>query len=185
MRERIVSLKNYTLDAKLLNRKSTEPLGAGTDRDGTERILKPFRVARKGFLFFWGCSGLFINMLKSKIHKAVVTEANLNYMGSITIDSALLKVSEILPNEQVQIVNNNNGARFETYVIPGPENSGVICLNGAAARLVQPGDKVIIISYCLLSLEEAGTHKPTVVMVDENNCVAEIRKVEHHGESAG
>ncbi|GBF32050.1 aspartate 1-decarboxylase [Desulfocucumis palustris] len=125
---------------------------------------------------------MLVNMFKSKIHRARVTEANLNYMGSITIDSALLEKSDILPNEKVQIVNNNNGARFETYVIPGPKNSGVICLNGAAARLVQPGDTVIIISYCLLTREEAKSFKPTVVMVDQNNRAMEIRQVEHPGE---
>ena len=126
---------------------------------------------------------MFINVFKSKIHRARVTEANLNYMGSITIDSALLEASDILPNEKVQIVNNNNGARFETYVIPGPGGSGVICLNGAAARLVQPGDTVIIISYCLLSREEAADFKPKVVMVDENNCPVDVRGQERHGET--
>lgn len=125
---------------------------------------------------------MFVTMFKSKIHRATVTEANLNYMGSITIDSALLEAADLLPNEKVQIVNNNNGARFETYIIPGPRDSGVICLNGAAARLVQPGDTVIIISYCLLSREEARTFRPTVVMVDGQNRVAEIRKAENHGE---
>lgn len=121
-------------------------------------------------------------MFKSKIHKATVTEADLNYMGSVTIDIALLEASGILPNEKVQIVNNNNGERFETYVIPGEKNSGIICLNGAAARLVQKGDNVIIISYCMLSLEEAKYYKPTVVMVDEKNRVLEIRNVEKAGE---
>lgn len=121
-------------------------------------------------------------MFKSKIHKATVTEADLNYMGSVTIDTALLEASGILPNEKVQIVNNNNGERFETYVIPGEKNSGIICLNGAAARLVQKGDNVIIISYCMLSLEEAKYYKPTVVMVDEKNRVLEIRNVEKAGE---
>ena len=90
---------------------------------------------------------MFITMFKSKIHKATVTEANLNYVGSVTIDKDLLEASGILPHEKVQIVNNNNGARLETYVIEGARGSGVICLNGAAARLVQPGDVVIIIAY--------------------------------------
>lgn len=125
---------------------------------------------------------MFLTLFKSKIHKASVTEANLNYMGSITIDVDLLEASGILPHEKVQIVNNNNGARFETYVIPGPRGAGVICLNGAAARLVQPGDTVIIISYCMLSQEEAKTFTPTVVMVNEKNQITEIRKVEHPGE---
>ena len=106
---------------------------------------------------------MFLTMFKSKIHRATVTEANLNYMGSITIDEALLEAAEILPNEKVQVVNNNNGSRFETYVIKGERDSGVICLNGAAARLVQPGDTVIIISYALLDSREARTFRPTIV----------------------
>jgi aspartate 1-decarboxylase len=110
-------------------------------------------------------------MFKSKIHRAKVTEANLNYMGSITIDEALLQAANILPHEKVQVVNNNNGARLETYVIPGPPHSGVICLNGAAARLVQPGDIVIIISYAAVSEEQVLKHKPLTVFVDENNKV--------------
>lgn len=113
-------------------------------------------------------------MMKSKIHRARVTEADLNYVGSITIDSELLRAADILPNEQVQIVNNNNGARFETYVIPGPPGSGVICLNGAAARLVQPGDTIIIISYGYLTSDEAREHQPTVIFVDETNKIDQI-----------
>ncbi|NLL19382.1 MAG: aspartate 1-decarboxylase [Clostridia bacterium] len=113
-------------------------------------------------------------MMKSKIHRATVTEADLNYVGSITIDSELLEAADILPNEQVQIVNNNHGARFETYVIPGPPGSGVICLNGAAARLVQPGDIVIIISYVHLTTGEAREHRPTVIFVDEANQIQQI-----------
>ncbi|AJS58073.1 aspartate 1-decarboxylase [Paenibacillus sp. IHBB 10380] len=112
---------------------------------------------------------MFRHMMKSKIHRATVTEANLNYVGSITIDENLMEDADLLENEKVQIVNNNNGARLETYVIPGPRGSGVICLNGAAARLVQPGDTVIIISYAVMSQEELVTHKPTVVFVDEHN----------------
>ncbi|MFZ5752789.1 MAG: aspartate 1-decarboxylase [Bacillota bacterium] len=110
-------------------------------------------------------------MFKSKIHRAKVTEANLNYMGSITIDEALLQAANILPHEKVQVVNNNNGARLETYVIPGPPHSGVICLNGAAARLVQPGDIVIIISYAAVPEEQVLKHKPLTIFVDENNKV--------------
>ncbi|MFZ5646145.1 MAG: aspartate 1-decarboxylase [Bacillota bacterium] len=125
---------------------------------------------------------MFITVFKSKIHRATVTEANLNYMGSITIDRDLMKAADILPNEKVQIVNNNNGARFETYVIPGQPGSGVICLNGAAARLVQPGDSVIIITYAMMSMEEASSFSPTVVMVDRDNRIAEIRRVENHGD---
>jgi len=121
-------------------------------------------------------------MFKSKIHRATVTEANLNYMGSITIDEALLEAAGILPNERVQVVNNNNGSRFETYVIKGERNSGVICLNGAAARLVQPGDTVIIISYALMDSQEARTFRPTVVMVDASNRIVEVRRGEAHGD---
>ena len=125
---------------------------------------------------------MFLTMFKSKIHRATVTEANLNYMGSITIDEALLEAAEILPNEKVQVVNNNNGSRFETYVIKGERNSGVICLNGAAARLVQPGDTVIIISYALMDSREARTFRPTVVMVDASNRIIELRRGEAHGD---
>ncbi|MGQ9558162.1 MAG: aspartate 1-decarboxylase [Desulfurispora sp.] len=125
---------------------------------------------------------MWLTMFKSKIHRATVTEANLNYMGSITIDAALLEAAGILPHEKVQVVNNNNGARLETYVIAGPRGSGVICLNGAAARLVQPGDTVIIIAYALLTPEEAAAFRPTVVMVDEQNRISEIRHAELPGE---
>ncbi len=121
-------------------------------------------------------------MLKSKIHCATVTEANLQYMGSITIDEALMEQAHILPNERVQITDNNNGARLETYVIPGPRNSGVICLNGAAARCVQPGDIVIIMCYAFMDDTEARQYTPTVVMVDHNNAVSEIRSLEYHGQ---
>ena len=125
---------------------------------------------------------MFLNMFKSKIHRATVTEANLDYMGSITIDEALIDAADIMLNEKVQIVNNNNGARFETYVIKGPRNSGVICLNGAAARQVQPGDHIIIISYALMERSEAKTYSPTVVMVDGKNKITEIKHGEAHGE---
>ncbi|EEM05991.1 aspartate alpha-decarboxylase [Bacillus pseudomycoides] len=113
-------------------------------------------------------------MMKSKLHKATVTEANLNYVGSITIDSNLLKTVDMLPNEKVQVVNNNNGARIETYIIEGEPGSGVICVNGAAARLFQPGDKVIIISYAMLAEEKVSEHTPVVAVLDENNKVAQI-----------
>ncbi len=112
---------------------------------------------------------MYRTMMKSKLHQATVTEANLNYVGSITIDQELMEQVDILPNERVQIVNNHNGARFETYVIPGNRGSGTICLNGAAARLVQPGDQIIIISYAMLSEEEAKTHQPKVALLDEQN----------------
>lgn len=108
-------------------------------------------------------------MMKSKIHCATVTEANLNYVGSITIDEDLLTEVDILPHEKVQIVNNNNGERFETYVIPGERGSGVICLNGAAARLVQKDDIVIIIAYASVKESELPTFKPKVALVDKNN----------------
>lgn len=123
---------------------------------------------------------MFRTMMKSKIHRATVTEANLNYVGSITIDQDLLELVDMLPNEKVQIVNNNNGARFETYIIPGPRGSGVICLNGAAARLVHPGDTVIIISYAVMTDEEARTHKPQVAIMGDNNKVVSVLKEEIH-----
>lgn len=123
---------------------------------------------------------MFRHMMKSKIHRATVTEANLNYVGSITIDEDLMEAADIIENEKVQIVDNNNGSRLETYVIPGPRGSGVICLNGAAARLVQPGDTVIIISYAVLSSEELEAHKPTVVFVDENNRPVKLADHEIH-----
>ncbi len=113
-------------------------------------------------------------MMKSKIHRATVTEANLAYVGSITIDVTLMEKANLLPNEKVQIVDCDNGARLETYVIPGEAGSGVIGLNGAAARLVYPGDTVIIISYADLEDAEAREHEPTVVFVDEGNRVARL-----------
>ncbi|NLW08106.1 MAG: aspartate 1-decarboxylase [Clostridia bacterium] len=113
-------------------------------------------------------------MMKSKLHRARVTEANLNYVGSITIDSELMERAGILPNEKVQVVNNNNGARFETYTIAGPAGSGIICVNGAAARLVQPGDIVIIIAYGIFNDAEAKTYKPRVLLLDERNKVEAI-----------
>ncbi|QCT74746.1 aspartate 1-decarboxylase [Macrococcoides canis] len=113
-------------------------------------------------------------MMNGKIHRARVTEANLNYVGSITIDQDILDAVDILPNEKVAIVNNNNGARFETYVISGERGSGVICLNGAAARLVQEGDIVIIMSYVTMTSEEARIHVPKVAVMDENNTIVEL-----------
>ncbi len=124
---------------------------------------------------------MFRTMMKSKIHRATVTEANLNYVGSITIDQDLMEVADLLPNEQVQIVNNNNGARFETYVIPGARGSGVICLNGAAARLTQPGDIIIIISYALMNHEQSITHVPRVLILEQNNRVWKETSEEPHG----
>ncbi|MDF2813867.1 MAG: L-aspartate 1-decarboxylase [Paenibacillus sp.] len=123
---------------------------------------------------------MFRTMMKSKIHRATVTEANLNYIGSITIDEDLMDLVDILANEKVQIVDNNNGARLETYVIPGPRGSGVICLNGAAARLVQPGDTVIIIAYALMSNEEALLNKPKVAIMGPDNQVLHTLHEETH-----
>lgn len=113
-------------------------------------------------------------MLKAKIHRAVVTDANLNYVGSITIDKNLLAAADILENEKVAIVNNNNGERLETYVIAGEAGSGVICLNGAAARKAEVGDVIIILSYAWLNEEELKQHEPTLVYVDERNQAQKI-----------
>ena len=109
---------------------------------------------------------MFLEVVHSKIHRATVTEANLNYIGSITIDQGLLDAANLIPNEKVSIVNNNNGERLDTYVIPGERGSGVICLNGAAARKVQPGDVVIIMSYAMMDFEEAKHFKPAVIFPD-------------------
>lgn len=114
-----------------------------------------------------------LTMCKSKLHRATVTQAELGYEGSITIDEDLMKAADILPYEKVQVVNVNNGARFETYTYAGPAGSGVICLNGAAARLGQVGDKVIIIAYCDMDAEEARQHHPILVIVDEDNSIKE------------
>ena len=108
---------------------------------------------------------MFIEVVKSKIHRVTVTEANLNYIGSITIDD-LLDAANLIANEKVSIVNNNNGERFETYIIKGERGSGVVCLNGAAARKAQPGDIIIVMSYAMMDFEEAKTFKPSVVFPD-------------------
>lgn len=110
-----------------------------------------------------------IEVLKSKLHCVTVTEANLNYMGSITIDEDLMDAANLIAGEKVQVVDNNNGERFETYIIKGERGSGCICLNGAAARKVLPGDTVIIISYALMDFEEAKTFQPTVVFPKAGN----------------
>jgi aspartate 1-decarboxylase len=109
---------------------------------------------------------MFIEVVKSKIHRVTVTEANLNYIGSITIDEDLLDAANLIPNEKVTIVNNNNGERFETYIIKGERGSGMVCLNGAAARKAQPGDIIIVMSYAMMDFEEAKTFKPSVVFPD-------------------
>lgn len=117
---------------------------------------------------------MFRTLLGGKIHRATVTRADLNYVGSITVDLDLLDAAGICVNEKVQIVNNNNGARLETYTIAGERGSGEICLNGAAARLVQPGDVVIIMSYVLLSEPEITAHRPKVVLVDGQNKIRDV-----------
>lgn len=113
-------------------------------------------------------------LCKSKIHRATVTGAELHYIGSITIDAELMRAADLVPYEQVQVVNVNNGARFETYVIPGPPGSGEVCLNGAAARLAVPGDLVIVISYASYDEAEVAAHVPVVVFVDERNRITAV-----------
>lgn len=123
-----------------------------------------------------------VTMLKGKIHRAVVTQAELNYVGSITVDPVLMEAAGIYEYEMVQVVDVENGNRLETYTIAGEPGAGTICLNGAAARLVQPGDHVIIMAYCNLTPEEVKNHHPKVVFVNENNQAAECRIYEKHGE---
>ena len=125
-----------------------------------------------------------ITMLKAKIHRAVVKQAELNYVGSITIDSKLMEAAGIFEYEKVQIADVESGNRFETYVIAGEAGSGMICLNGAAARQVQVGDHIIIMAYAQMTPEEAKESKPTVVFVDENNGISRIAQYEKHGELA-
>ena len=125
---------------------------------------------------------MMLNMLKGKIHRATIHQAELDYVGSITIDQDLLDAANILEYETVQVVDVNNGARLETYTIAGERGSGMICLNGAAARLVQPGDKCIIMCYCQMDPEEAKTHQPHVVFVDGENAISEVMRYERHGE---
>src|SRR5690625_7072614 len=121
---------------------------------------------------------MYRTMMNAKIHRARVTEANLNYVGSITIDQDILDKVGILPNEKVQIVNNHNGARLETYVIPGERGTGIICLNGAAARLVQQDDIVIIISYVTIAEEKLASHKPKIAVLNEKNEIVEFIETE-------
>ena len=125
---------------------------------------------------------MLITMLKSKIHRAVVTQSDLNYVGSITIDEELMEAAKIFEYEKVQIADVDNGNRFETYVIAGERGSGVICLNGAAARCVKKGDKVIIMAYAEMSPEEAKTFKPKVVFVNEKNKATLVTHYEKHGQ---
>lgn len=124
---------------------------------------------------------MILTMLKGKIHRATVTQAELDYVGSITIDTALMEAAGIQEYEQVQIVDVNNGRRFETYVIAGESGSGLICLNGAAARMVQPGDKIIIMCYAGMTPEEAKKNAPKVVFVDEANQIQRVTRYEKHG----
>lgn len=112
---------------------------------------------------------MFRSVLKSKIHKAKVTESNLEYSGSVTIDSEIMDAADIIPNERVQIANLNNGSRIETYVIPGPEGSGVIAMNGGAARTAVAGDRLLIMSYLLMETKDAVAHKPKIVFLDDKN----------------
>lgn len=123
-----------------------------------------------------------ITMLKSKIHRARVVQAELNYVGSITVDSELLQAAGIHEYEKVQVVDVEAGTRLETYTIAGEPGSGMICLNGAAARLVQPGDHVILMAYCEMTPEEAKNHKPTVVFVNEQNHIRRMAHYEKHGQ---
>ena len=122
-----------------------------------------------------------LEMLKGKIHRATVVQAELDYVGSITVDEELLEAAGILEYEKVQIVDINNGSRFETYTICGERGSGMICLNGAAARCVSTGDKIIIMAYAGVDAKEAKDHKPKVVFVDEKNHISRITSYEKHG----
>ena len=123
-----------------------------------------------------------VQMLKGKIHRAVVVQAELNYVGSITVDPQLMEAAGILEYEKVQIVDVENGSRFETYTIEGERGSGMICLNGAAARMVQTGDHIIIMCYCDMTPEEAKNHKPKVVFVEGENHIARVTNYEKHGQ---
>ncbi len=125
---------------------------------------------------------MLVNMLKGKIHRATVVQAELNYVGSITVDPVLMEAAGILEYEYVQIVDVENGNRFETYTIAGEPNSGMICLNGAAARQVMVGDHVIIMAYAQMTPEEAKEHKPHVVFVDDENQIREVSRYEKYGE---
>ena len=122
-----------------------------------------------------------LELLKSKIHRATVTDANLNYEGSITIARDLMDAANILPFEKVGVLDVNNGSRLDTYVIEGPADSGVICLNGAAARCVSTGDRIILMAYADVTPEEAKTHKPKVVFVDDNNQISRVTHYEKCG----
>ena len=124
---------------------------------------------------------MLVNMLKGKIHRATVTQAELNYVGSITVDEELLEASGIHEYELVQVVNINNGSRFETYTIAGEKGSGVICLNGAAARQAQTGDKIIIMAYAMMTEEKKKKYPPNIVFVDDENKIVKKTTYEKHG----
>ena len=128
---------------------------------------------------------MLVTLCKSKLHRATVTQANLHYVGSITIDGALMEAAGLLPFERVQVVDVANGARFETYAVEGPPDSRIICLNGAAARLVQVGDPIIVIAYALLTPEEARVHRPTIVLLKPDNTILETLRPAHGSELAG
>jgi aspartate 1-decarboxylase len=121
------------------------------------------------------------HMFKSKLHRATVTEAELHYEGSLSVDQDLMDAAEMIPNEMIQVYNINNGERFETYIIPGPRGSGVICLNGAAARKGEVGDKVIIVTTAWMDEAELAAHKPLSVLVGEDNKIVKISRQEQHG----
>ena len=123
-----------------------------------------------------------VTMLKGKIHRALVTQAELNYVGSVTVDPDLLEAADILEYERVDIADVESGTRFSTYTIAGERGSGMICLNGAAARQVQVGDHIIMMCYCEMDADEAKSHRPHVVFVDENNKIKEAARYEKHGE---
>ncbi|MEQ8154771.1 MAG: aspartate 1-decarboxylase [Clostridiaceae bacterium] len=125
-----------------------------------------------------------LTMLKGKIHRATVTEANLNYVGSITIDEELMEKAGFFEYEKVHIADVDNGNRFETYIIAGERGSRIFCLNGAAARMVQKGDKIIIMAYCEMEVEEVAGHKPKVVVLGEENELVKVTNYEKHGEFA-
>lgn len=124
---------------------------------------------------------MLLTLLKAKIHRAKITQADLNYVGSITIDEHLLNESGILEYEKVKVVDIDNGNRFETYVIKGKKNSGIICVNGAAARLVSEGDKIIIMCYCHLDVNEVSTYHPKILFMNEDNTINNLSTYEEHG----
>lgn len=124
---------------------------------------------------------MYLHMMKGKLHRATVTQADIHYVGSVTIDETLMRGAGILPGEKVQIVNINNGSRLETYAIEGEADSGIVCLNGAAARLAQVGDQVIIIAYAVMDEREAKIFHPNVLILDDQNRIQHVKHQELHG----